>query len=837
MADWWDAAPKASTIDVASDAEGASPQVADLARSIYHQESGSGKNTTTSNAGAVGGMQIIPSTFHSVADPDWSIHDPVQNARAGVRYITQLLDKAGGDPALAAAGYYGGPGAIDKARKGIAVSDPRNPNAPNTLQYGQQVVSRMNGGGSGSGSNWWSSAPLADDGSDAPQAPDPDQVPNATPGVSQDAAYGFNTQGQAAGTQAPTDAPQAPQEAPSQAGQAWNQIIHGVGNVVLHPLDTAAKIGTAVKDGAVDFGQSMYDHPGQTIDNVVRGIADTATFGAADKIAAKADQLTGRTGDATYDQNLAAQRAQDQAGGAAFHVGQLGGAFLPGVGQVGLAAHAVEAVPTASRLLKLGAGAGAGAAEGTANYLGHNDGPVNLSDLSANAAVGTLGGTVLGAMNKHTGDQMAESFLRKAGGAGDDATRIANAQQAAEITQGLQGLQGRTTQGDTALGPADANALANKYTQDAANAIRQVPKTADRQTLLQALNMPRALTDDEVTALRALPHGDAVADAIQMRNRAMAMTAASPASSNPILAMGRTGVDNGLLGTAAYATGHPVIGMALNSGFARNLAGRLLGGRENRTGNIASWLKQGDNAEAFLNKYGNSAANQSAQGLQGNIQQTLAAQQASQQAAQAQVQQVRQQAAQAQQAATAQQAAQTVAAKNALTKATRMPIGGGYQTLLQGGASGLNLSSSEANQGLRALSNHPVLGPIADELRQTGAVADPNSFYALQNGLRGMKESGYLGQQPTGALSQGFSSDIKDPLKWQSAKESNQAAVTQAIRQTADKDVQALVSKMGVTKTAAGRKEAFDSFMRTHTDPTKVLDAKRVAESLITYGK
>jgi chemotaxis protein histidine kinase CheA len=106
-----------------------------------------------------------------------------------------------------------------------------------------------------------------------------------------------------------------------------------------------------------------------------------------------------------------------------------------------------------------------------------------------------------------------------------------------------------------------------------------------------------------------------------MRNRAMAMTAASPASSNPILAMGRTGVDNGILGTAAYATGHPVIGMALNSGFARNLAGRLLGGRENRTGNIASWLKQGDNAEAFLNKYGNSAANQSAQDLQTGLQQ------------------------------------------------------------------------------------------------------------------------------------------------------------------------------------------------------------------------
>jgi len=44
---------------------------------------------------------------------------------------------------LTAAGYYGGPGGLEKARRGIAVSDPRNSNAPTTLQYGQQVASRI----------------------------------------------------------------------------------------------------------------------------------------------------------------------------------------------------------------------------------------------------------------------------------------------------------------------------------------------------------------------------------------------------------------------------------------------------------------------------------------------------------------------------------------------------------------------------------------------------------------------------------------------------------------------------------------------------------------------
>lgn len=132
--------------EAALSAEGVTGNLADVARSIYMQESGGGRNTKTSNAGAVGGMQIIPSTFKSVADKGWDISDPMHNARAGIRYLSQLDKQSGGNPALTAAGYYGGPGGMEKARKGIAVSDPRNPNAPNTLQYGQQVAARLGKG-------------------------------------------------------------------------------------------------------------------------------------------------------------------------------------------------------------------------------------------------------------------------------------------------------------------------------------------------------------------------------------------------------------------------------------------------------------------------------------------------------------------------------------------------------------------------------------------------------------------------------------------------------------------------------------------------------------------
>ena len=126
-------------------AEGVTGKLADLAYSIYAQESGQGANPKTSNAGAVGGMQIIPKTFAAMADKGWDINDPLQNARAGIRYIKYLDQKAEGNPTLTAVGYYGGEGAIGKARKGISVGDSRNPNAPDTLQYAQQVVARMGG--------------------------------------------------------------------------------------------------------------------------------------------------------------------------------------------------------------------------------------------------------------------------------------------------------------------------------------------------------------------------------------------------------------------------------------------------------------------------------------------------------------------------------------------------------------------------------------------------------------------------------------------------------------------------------------------------------------------
>lgn len=127
-------------------AEGLSDSLANLAFSVFGQESGAGRNTQTSNRGAVGAMQILPGTFQEVADPGWDINNPEHNMRAGLRYLQKMGKVAGGDPGLTAIGYYGGPGAISKARRGVPVSDPENPKYPNTFQYRDQILGRLGKG-------------------------------------------------------------------------------------------------------------------------------------------------------------------------------------------------------------------------------------------------------------------------------------------------------------------------------------------------------------------------------------------------------------------------------------------------------------------------------------------------------------------------------------------------------------------------------------------------------------------------------------------------------------------------------------------------------------------
>jgi LysM repeat protein len=110
------AQPTAETVSptdvgaIAAD-NGVSPS---LAQAIADQESGF-NNNEVSSTGATGVMQIEPGTWSYIQSdlggPTLGVGGAVSatdNVRGGVLLLHSLLDQTGGDPALAAAGYYQG---------------------------------------------------------------------------------------------------------------------------------------------------------------------------------------------------------------------------------------------------------------------------------------------------------------------------------------------------------------------------------------------------------------------------------------------------------------------------------------------------------------------------------------------------------------------------------------------------------------------------------------------------------------------------------------------------------------------------------------------------------
>ncbi|MBZ5609748.1 MAG: transglycosylase SLT domain-containing protein [Acidobacteriia bacterium] len=105
---------------------------ADLIRSVIRQESAS-RPCAVSSKGAQGLMQLMPATVEQfgVRDP----FDPRQNVGAGTRLLKQLLEKYGGDIALALSAYNAGSGRVDR-EGGI-------PAIPETINYVNGVLDKL----------------------------------------------------------------------------------------------------------------------------------------------------------------------------------------------------------------------------------------------------------------------------------------------------------------------------------------------------------------------------------------------------------------------------------------------------------------------------------------------------------------------------------------------------------------------------------------------------------------------------------------------------------------------------------------------------------------------
>ena len=130
--------------------------------------------------------------------------------------------------------------------------------------------------------------------------------------------------------------------------------------------------------------------PLQLVDDFVRRTANAATFGFADKLAAKGDEITGRGG--SYEQNIVKEREQTKqaatnlgvpASLAADILGGVGGGLA--LGAVGLSPVAAAGPGFANRFI---GGALEGAMQGALQTFGESDAPVTAEQLGYGALSG-----------------------------------------------------------------------------------------------------------------------------------------------------------------------------------------------------------------------------------------------------------------------------------------------------------------------------------------------------------------------------------------------------------------------------------------------------------------
>lgn len=125
--------------------------IAPIIKSIYEQESSSGKaaNLDKENyAGAKGPMQVTRDTFDAMRNKgmipeDYSFDNVSHLAEAGVALIQDLAKRYDNDPEKIAAAYYGGPKAVTRLGIRREQRDRRNPKAPTVGQYADQVLARL----------------------------------------------------------------------------------------------------------------------------------------------------------------------------------------------------------------------------------------------------------------------------------------------------------------------------------------------------------------------------------------------------------------------------------------------------------------------------------------------------------------------------------------------------------------------------------------------------------------------------------------------------------------------------------------------------------------------
>lgn len=725
-----------------------------LVEAVMAAES-AGNPNAVSKKGAIGLMQLMPETARELGvNPK----DPLQNIEGGVRYLKQQVDRYGVEGGLAA--YNAGGGRYEKSGRNLnAMPDetrayvPNVMNRFNTIAQGgsvtQDTTSRPKRTIAQNRASLEKATAAGDQGAidyytnlittasqsalkKAQDANDTEAVAHYT-NILSSVTKQPSTGTAPAITEPPPLSPEDVQPPPDINDPTYASTTSSFSTP---QITEGGAILTGRRKGIAGGKQvTPEDSLGKVLqkatDEAVRGAADALTFGYADELAAKAGSSLGfnpTINDTTplipdqpktYQDILASERAIDAQGGVPRLVGQVGGSLLAPT----LAIRGLDTLGRGGRTL---AGAATGGAQGflAGTGAGEGDWANRVESGIIPGLIGTAAGGTLGALMPATTPQKVNQFIREAGSPEQAATN-------AEIIKRLQtefNNPARAAFGSTPdLGRAEVNALVTKdILKQAKDVVATLPKSVDKAKLMQALNTEK-VSQRTLDELASIPGGSDVVNVINQAVTSSRMTAPIPASDNIVL--------RGLRGLSDV--------LPIPSVINRNIINPLLSGRTTSQGVTSNLInKYGGLTEDILAKTGVSPATASMENLSAMASKAVA----KQQAAALKTSQDK-----------ATKAAQELVDRNAVLKETRMPLGGGFQELLQGGRSGLNLTSDQAIEALRLASTKGAgtpVGQAADIIRRSGGdVTDSNAFYGLQNQIRKFKEQGVLSPD-TGALTQ-----------------------------------------------------------------------------------
>lgn len=496
---------------------------------------------------------------------------------------------------------------------------------------------------------------------------------------------------------------------------------------------------------------------------------------------------------------------------------------------------------------------------------------IDPAEAAKAAIISAAGGKVINTLiDKTTGRAALREFSKKAGS--EEGVRLNS-----EIIKDLGDISANPNKMGGKVQAVDANALEQKYVNEVNASIKALGKDnlkkmgADPADFQAAIQARRVITPEELAKLRTNPAGEALADSIEKAQRVRALTAANPADNNILVKGIRVGADYALPG---------IVSKPLNY---------LLNNRKSREEVTANLLKQSDTAQKALDILGQSKASQSADDLsqmalkafqdkQSMIDKAKAAKAAGKTTDpnvaisellgkdpsnilglsnkfgnprndvqmqefsklirnQIEARLAKQELAKA--AANAGKVLPEGAVKNQVLATSKAPLGGPFQELLQGGRSGLNMSTDQAIDALRLVSKMDKDSPVskaASAILKSEPVDNPDVFYGVQNTIRRLSEEGKIPGGKPGVLSE-VSSGIRNPVSY----EANVKNATEALKVARDnapsKELAQFASSVGRIKSSAEKAAAIEERISKTTDPAELKYLEELVKPLANFGK